>query len=79
MKDIRAGQLWETRCGAVARIYAIDGSLLDSGCSIHGAVKTEHGWQFETWAPGGKMNPRDPHESGFDLIRLIEGAINEKR
>ena len=65
MLQINPGELWLTRGGAKARIYAVDGG---HGYAIHGAMNIEGGgWEVRIWTIEGKYV--EGEQSTFDLVR----------
>ena len=61
---------YRTRDGREVRLYALDGAL---PYSIHGAIKTEHGWVRASWALNGEEN------LGANNLDLIEVRPRIKR
>jgi len=61
--DPKPGEIWTCRDGGKARVYAVDGGH-DS--PIHGAVRTDCGWDPLTWLKNGWVFEYGPN--GFDLI-----------
>ena len=56
----------KTRDDQEVRIYATDAG---GDYPVHGAVKTDHGWESETWTLGGFYYADDPRGGG-DLISI---------
>lgn len=65
--DPKPGEIWICRDGEKARIYAVDGRH-DS--PIHGAVRTDCGWDPLTWLKNGRVSEYGPN--GFDLIQKYD-------
>jgi hypothetical protein len=58
---------YKTRDGREVRIYATDGR---ENFEVHGAVKTDDGWQVVSWSDDGKFYPHSEDEHKYDLIEV---------
>ena len=67
MLQINPGEVWITRNGGRARIYAVDGG---DGFAIHGARNTGTGWVVDQWCCSGEYRPGVAH--CHDLIRKYD-------
>ena len=67
MLQINPGEIWLTRGGARARIYAVDGY---EEFPIHGAVLVDDEWFPEEWKDNGNHSNLF-EKTGYDLIRKV--------
>jgi hypothetical protein len=68
MLQINPGEVWLTRGGARARIYAVDGW---EAFPIHGAVFVEDEWFHEAWRDNGNYSNLS-EKTSYDLVRKLD-------
>ena len=57
MTAFKPGETYRTRDGREARVYAVDGG---GSHPIHGAIKTDFGWESENWRENGSVYSSEP-------------------
>jgi hypothetical protein len=61
--NIDIAKKYTTRSGLPVRIYATDGADI----AVHGAYKTEAGWEYTGWTEGGSFY-EDGETNDLDLV-----------
>ena len=67
--DPKPGEIWLTRDGTKARIYAVDGG---GNHPVHGAAHMDGRWQMSSWREDGFRWGGEDSESPYDLIQKYD-------